>query len=119
MIKNDLVAMQKRICAKYGADFVPASEGLKLGISLNVREGMLPINGVRCPVEGDTTGWYIWAGEVLSEDVDFFRPLHVSHVEQWCPQVLKYLGLPPGWRFLCAGDYEDVWFDPGSLRSAS
>jgi hypothetical protein len=25
--------------------------------------------------------------------------------------LTKYLGLAPGWRFLIAPGYEDVWFD--------
>ncbi|WP_438616960.1 immunity protein Imm33 domain-containing protein [Myxococcus xanthus] len=45
-------------------------------------------------------------------DKDFFAPMHIAHLEQHCPGVLKFLGFPPGWRFLFAGDYLDVWFDP-------
>jgi hypothetical protein len=84
---------------------------LKVGISKNVRDGIWPINGLRHPLEGDTTGWYIWAGEQFSTDPDFFVPLHVEHLKEWCPLVLKYLGLAPGWRFLVANGYEDVWQD--------
>ncbi len=29
--------------------------------------------------------------------------------------VLPYLGLPPGWRFLVAPGYVDVWEDPALL----
>ena len=58
---------------------------------------------------------YIWAGEHMSTEDDFFKPLHVDHLGEWGPQVLKYLGLSPGWRFLIAGEYEDVWFDPEGL----
>jgi hypothetical protein len=27
------------------------------------------------------------------------------------PQVAGFLGLPPGYRFLLAGDHVDVWYD--------
>jgi hypothetical protein len=27
-----------------------------------------------------------------------------------------FLGLPPGWRFLIAGEHEDVWEDPSLLN---
>jgi hypothetical protein len=61
---------------------------------------------------GDTSGWYIWAGEGSpSSDPDFFVPLHLEHLSEWRPEILKFLGLPPGWRFLTAGKYEDVWYD--------
>lgn len=108
--------LQKEICRKFGAEFMPSPIQLKVGISSNVREVITPINGLRHPPKGDTTGWYIWAGEELSDSPDFFKPLHVEHLEEWCPQVKKYLGLAPGWRFLIAGDYEDVWFDKSLLN---
>ena len=106
---------QKEVCEKYGVAYCPSPPDMKLGIALNVREGVMPINGLRHPPEGDTTGWYIWAGEELSNAPDFFKPLHVEHLSEWCPQVHKYLGLPPGWRFLVAGDYEDGWYDESLL----
>ena len=103
--------LQKELCKKHNAEFLSSPSNMKVGISINVRAGILPINGFRHSPEGGTTGWYIYAGEELSDDPDFFKPLHVEHLDQWCPQIEKYLGLAPGWRFLIAGDYEDVWFD--------
>ena len=109
--------LQQALCDRYGAVFMAAPKELKIGIALNVREGVLPINGVRLTPEGDTTGWYIWAGTELSDAADFFKPLHVAHVNSWSPQLdlTKYLGLSPGWRFLTDGKYEDVWFDPTAV----
>jgi hypothetical protein len=107
---------QRELCKRQGVGFVAAPPHLKVGIARNVREGILPINGLRHPPAGDTTGWYIWAGEELSNDPDFFVPLHVEHLADWCPVALRFLGLPPGWRFLVAGEYEDVWEDPTLLN---
>ncbi len=84
-------------------------------MSANVREGIWPINGLRHAPEGNSCGWYIWAGDDLSQDPDFFAPLHVAHLSEWCPAVLPYLELAPGWRFLIAPGYEDVWFDSSLL----
>ncbi len=67
-------------------------------------------------MEGDTCGWYLWAGEEFSWDADFFQPVHVEHLRLWRPEVSQYLALPPGWRFLIAPGYEDVWYDEGLLR---
>ena len=44
-------------------------------------------------------------GVILSQSDDFFVPLHVAQLHAWCPEVLSFLGLAPGWRFLKAGDY--------------
>src|SRR6266567_6634911 len=63
-----------------------------------------------------TSGWYIWAGEQLSDDPDFFVPLHVEHLAMSCPAAIPYLALPPGWRFLVAPGYEDVWPDQSLLQ---
>jgi hypothetical protein len=30
-------------------------------------------------------------------------------------EILKFLGLPPGWRFLTDGLYVDVWYDAALL----
>ena len=117
MSANQLALAQREICKKYGVEFCPAPPSEKLGIAENVRGGALPINGLRHPPIGDTPGWYVWAGEELSADPDFFKPLHIEHLEEWCPRIQKYLGLAPGWRFLIADEYEDVWFDPELLKA--
>lgn len=102
---------QREICARFGAPFYGCDLGLKVGVSLNLRSGMRPLNGLRLMPEKGTSGWYLWAGEEWSDDPDFFAPLHGYHLEAWAPIVLPYLGLPPGWRFLVTETYEDVWKD--------
>jgi hypothetical protein len=108
---EDLEARQRQICERYGSAFVASPTDLKVGISENTKENLMPLNGLRHAPEGGTTGWYIWRGEEINESPDFFKPLHVTHLETWCPEALPFLGLAPGWRFLKAGDYLDVWFD--------
>ncbi len=108
---------QRRLCDKYRAPFDPPRDDEKVGISFTVKDGLRPIHGQRFPKEGDTCGWYIWAGEDFSEDPDFFVPLHVSHVGEWCPEIEKFLALPPGWKFIAVpGEYERVAFDGALLK---
>ena len=103
---------QKETCARFGVTWLPGSKDQKVGVALNVKSSIVPINRLRHSPAGDTTGWYIWAGEGdPPSDPNFFVPLHVEHLAQWRPDVLKFLGLPPGWRFLIDGVYEDVWED--------
>lgn len=47
---------------------------------------------------------------------EFFNVLCASHLHERCPEILKYLGLAPGWRFLVAPGYEDVWYDANLLN---
>ena len=112
----DIAAAQLEICRTYDAECVPLHLDFKVGISDNFFSGELPLNGLRHPPEGDTCGWYLWAGETLSDAANFFKPLHVSHLVAQHAAILRYLGLPPGWRFLIAGDHEDVWFDATLLE---
>lgn len=110
----DLIKVQQDICNKYGFKFESCDLHLKVGITLDIKEKSktMPIHALRLPIVGDTTGWYIRAGEYLEDD-DFFKPMHTVHLEEYCPLILPYLGLPPGTRLLIAenGDYVDVWED--------
>jgi hypothetical protein len=108
---------QLAVCERFGLAPNPPKDGSKLGVSRDLRQGW-PLNGLRHVPEGTTSGWYLWVGEQLSEPADFFVPLHVDHLADWRPEVLPYLALPPGWRFLLAPRQEDVWFD-SALLSAS
>jgi hypothetical protein len=117
MIDTEIEERQRRVCMGHGAPFVAASVGSTVGIAFNVRDGLMPLNGLRLTPVGETNGWYIWAGGEPSPDPDYFHPLHVEHIDEWCPAVQKYLGLPPGWRFLVAGEVEDVWYDDDLLSS--
>ena len=111
MQKDSIEIIQRSVCLLHKCDYCPSPNDLKAGVAFNVKTEMMPINGMRHNPAGDTTGWYIWAGEEFSEEPDFFKPLHIKHLFEWCPMAIKYLGLPPGWRFLVTNDYEDVWFD--------
>lgn len=113
----DIEQSQREVCRKYDAPFERLDFNLKLGIAADFFSGKIPLNGLRHQPENETCGWFLWAGEALSQEDDYFKPLHVFHLIEKCPTVLKYLGLPPGWRFLVAGDYEDVWLDETLLKT--
>ena len=114
---TDLTAQQRAVCSRVGAEFAPAGPTEKLGIGREARPGVFPINGLRHPPSDGTCGWFIWVGEGdPGSEGDYFAPLHVSHVRDRLPEIGAYLGLAPGWRFLIAPDYEDVWFDASLLN---
>lgn len=102
---------QRSICEKFGSKFIPALRNLKVGLARQTLE-LSPVYGVREPLVGDTTGWYIWAGP-HSDDPDFFQAVHAEHLSDILPLVMPYLGLEPGFKFIIdASGYEDVWFEP-------
>jgi hypothetical protein len=101
---------QKVLCSRYGAAFVSTPPDDKLGFA-KATAGLMPINGLRNPQTAGTSGWYIWCGEAFSESADFFDPQCARHFYENAPEASRLLGLPPGYRFLLAGDYLDVWYD--------
>jgi hypothetical protein len=112
----DLVTLQREVCQAHGADYFACDPSAKVGISSSALRRELPLNGLRHPPVGDTCGWYIWGGTELRYSHDFFKPMHVHHLAEECPEILPYLGLPPGWRFLISPDHEDIWFDQSLLE---
>ena len=117
MSYEEIESEQQKLCSAHGVELYPCGPDTKVGIALDTLT-QTPINGLRHPPEGDTNGWYIWGGEVLSSSPEFFQPLHTEHLCARLPIVLRFLGLPPGYRFLIAGDYIDVWYD-GALLDVS
>jgi hypothetical protein len=114
---NKFVKEQKKKASAQGVDYCPAKAGRKIGISKTFNPSVMPINGLRHPQTRTTTGWYIWTGEYLSDAPDFFKPLHVEHLVRIYPSIIKYLGLPPGYRFLVDNKgYEDIWYDEKLLE---
>jgi hypothetical protein len=91
----------------YGVDKL----GVARAVLANARPDPLwPVQGVRCRPSGDTCGWFLWAGD-YSTDPNFFVPSTVLEVIAARPEISHYLGLPPGWGFIFAPGYEDVWPD--------
>src|SRR4051812_25910374 len=52
---------QRKMCKRYGVAPVPTPDELKVGLA---RGGGGPVHGLRHSPEGDTSGWYIWRGEL-------------------------------------------------------
>lgn len=99
---------QKEICNKYNSNWKPTDKDLIICSDDLSKD---PINGLRHSEEGNTTGWYIWSGEYSDKD-DFFKPICAEHLLHRRPEIIKYLGLETGYRFLAdKNGYEDVWFD--------
>ena len=108
------------VCRRYAAEPDPPDPVKMTGVAKTVRGLVWPLNGLRHPATETSTGWYLWGGNSLSAAPDFFEPVHTEHLYVWRPEVIPYLALPAGWRFLIGPDgYEDVWFDAGLLDAAT
>jgi hypothetical protein len=109
-------ASQFELCRQYGAPFLGVEPDSKMGAAASIRTNVLPLNGLRHPPENGANGWHLWSGVNFPDEDDGFLPLHASHIVAWNSLAIRYLGLPPGWRFLTDGRYEDVWFDAALLE---
>jgi hypothetical protein len=106
---------QRRVCDRFGAPYEPIDPQTTLGVSLSLLGGKLPFNGLRHPPERGTNGWYVWGGEEFPRADDAFEPLHAFHLIEQRREVVPYLALGPGWRFLIAAESIDVWEDSSLL----
>ena len=107
---DDVAERQREICRVWSAEFSPPRPGSRVGIAIQTL-GRVPLNGLRVPEQGAVCGWYLWAGDSPTDAEDFYKPLCVEHLPDFCPLAVAFLGLPPGWRFLTDGEYIDVWYD--------
>lgn len=113
-IWNTHIDKQKEICKKNSSAWKPINKKLKIGVSTNLDKD--PINGLRYPAENGTTGWFIWTGEYSEKD-DFLQPICAEHLLQQRPEIIKYLGLDIGFRFLADNKgYEDIWYDENLIK---
>ena len=115
---NDIEQEQKDVCKRLNLPWTPVERGLMVAINNSLFTDIQPINGLRHPRQKNIDGWYIWRGGEIPQDEDnFFNPIHPDHLLEKQPLVLKYLGLPYGYRFqIDDRGYEDIWFDQSILE---
>lgn len=114
----DIEKEQKDVCRRLNLSWNPVDLKLMIAFNDSLFSIVQPINGLRHPKENKIDGWYLWSGdEIVQNNNDFFKPIHVEHLIEKQPLVLKYLGLPYGYRFqIDHNGYEDVWFDNSILE---
>ncbi len=107
---------QREICNRFGVTHTPCDKYMKIHISSGLDSQSGSLNGLRTSPYGVNTGWYIWEGDNLSADPDTFTQLYVEQAIEMRPDIKRYLGLPPGWRFLASGEFEEIWKDEHLLE---
>ena len=106
-----------RVCTQHSVPFEELDWEQNVGVSANLFLGQQPINGLRHHQEDGTLGWYLYASEDFPTEDNAFRPVCAKHLFERELSYLKFLALPPGWRFLTDDKgYEDVWFDESLLE---
>jgi hypothetical protein len=113
---DDLMARQAAACKRAGVEPAFLARKDRIGIGRDFDPTRRPINGLRHPPHGDMCGWYIWSGEELSGEPDYFEVMCYEHLLEEAGDWVEYLALPAGWRFLADAGYEDLWLDEALLH---
>ena len=96
----ELIEEQKLLCEEFGSAYIAVSGDDVIAVAVQTLNKD-PIVGLRKAPEGEEkVAWYIYGGELGEDEVNF----------ETMPDVLPYLALEQGYRFMIdADDYEDVW----------
>jgi hypothetical protein len=97
-MQQALEAIQRSVCRSFRADFDPPAPGATFAVARQTL-GAAPVRGLRRPPAEGASGWFIYAGEVWSEDPAFFQAISAEALAVCCGLALPFLGLPPGWWF--------------------
>ena len=83
-------------------------------VSKGVIEGR-ELNAVRYPSAGHMTGWWLTT-DLYNGNINSLETLHYYHVAFNRPDIIKWLALPFGFRFI-SGSKDKIWFDSEVLSS--
>ncbi|MHA3892065.1 immunity protein Imm33 domain-containing protein [Acinetobacter sp. GXMZU3951] len=105
----DLITEQKLVCEEYGSKYLAVNDEDMIAVAVDSLK-QDPIVGIRNqPEAGDEVSWFIYAGEHDDRE-DFFQTVAVKDLHKLLPEVLPYLALDHGYRFMIdREEYEDVW----------
>jgi len=105
---QDFVEEQKLVCEEFDSRYIKVNETDLVAIAKQTLTKE-PIVGLRKKADAENVSWFIYGGE-LEEGDDFFDVISVKELEDVFPDVIPYLALEEGFRFMIdADEYEDVW----------
>lgn len=106
---QELIAEQKLLCEEFGSTYIELHGDDVVAVAVQTLN-QDPIVGIRkTPETSENVSWYIYGGE-LQDGADFFETMTIKKLQDIIPEVLPYLALDIGYRFMIDGDeYEDVW----------
>lgn len=107
---------QKVVCAKHQAPFDPIAEDSLIAIAPAALRSGAAVEGTRYVMTPPNSGW-ILVDEHFTGGVNDLRIEHALHVAESRPDLVRYFGLPPGWRFLATKEGDLV--DSGHLEEPS
>lgn len=103
---------QRWVCSAYGAPFEPSADDDLVAIDPSALLASEAVEGVRYkPLSAGSSGWILISGGFKGGVADL-ENRHAYHITHARPDLERYFGLPPGWRFYRTAEGENVYQDP-------
>jgi hypothetical protein len=99
---------QHEVCLKAGSVFAPPRPDQLVAVSADLTISP-EIEGVRYSLGSNKSGWII-TSQGFSGPVKSLQQEHMLHIIQYRRDIIRYLALSTGYRFLSNGESR-VWFD--------
>jgi hypothetical protein len=99
---------QESECAKFNVSCMFPFFSQNIAISKGVYEG-LAIEAVHM------SGWWLTT-DLFDDDTNSLMNVHFFHVAFKRPEILRFLALPFGYRFLFSKNIENIWYDEKVLE---
>ena len=114
----NIINEQKEFCDSKNTNFEKTKEIQFVVVSDDVLSGAL-VEGVRYKPQENMSGWWLTSKD-YSGNIEDLKLEHVEHIYEKRKDLVKFLGLPPGYRFfqekyVSNSSPEDVWFDEDIL----
>ena len=126
---TNLEITQVSICKRFSVKPLATLDLFKVGIALNIRSGLQPVNGLRLNPKGDSSGWYIlweeldkWANDIgLIQNIITVKPFYlpeysigIKDLTDECQASLDGADVGDDWseevqRWQDEGDFVFVW----------
>lgn len=98
---------QHWVCERYGASFDPFTDDSLVSIAPAILDPNVAVEGTRYEMSGAMAGWFL-IDEHFVGSVHDLQIEHARHVAEARPDLVRYFGLPPGWRFFRTATGESV-----------
>jgi len=101
--------LQRETCSTYGLAEVEPEEMVAIAFETL---GKYPLHGERVVLgKGEKISWYFYCGG-SAEQSRQFKPVHVAHLADVLPEVVRFLRMPPGSGFMIdSAGHEEIWVE--------
>lgn len=103
---------QMLVCKKNNSNYQYPRYNQLVAVSDGFFDGMA-VDGVRYESPDHMSGWYLTTS-IFDDDINKLKLFHFTHIAKFRPELVKFLGLEPGFRFY--SEDSAIWFDSEVLE---